>query len=108
MNMPDPAPDTAADQALRASMQRSLARSPAHGLDNLRTQVVAQWRQRAPGEAVVTLGTTAGWQPPPRAWVLAALAVAAAALLLMNTASDPSVDELMQPDVLSLISLGEL
>jgi hypothetical protein len=101
-------PDTATDHGLRTAMQESLARSPARGLDDLHAKAIAQWRQHAHGAPVVTLGTSAGWQAHPRAWTLAALALAAAAMLLMNNAPDPALDELLQPDVLSLISLGEL
>ena len=108
MKTPDETPDTAADLALRTAMRRSLADSPAQGLDDLQAKVIAQWRQRVQVEPVTALGTSAGWHALPRAWGLAALALAAAALLLMNTAPDPAMDELMQPDVLSLISLGEL
>jgi hypothetical protein len=108
LKTPDDSPDTAADHALRSSMRRSLAQSPAHGLDDLQAKAIAQWRLHARVEPVVALGSSAGWQAPPRAWARAALALAAAALLLMNTAPDPAMDELMQPDLLSLISLGEL
>lgn len=108
MKTPDDCPDTATDQALRTTMRRSLARSPAQGLDDLQAKAIAQWRQHAQVEPVTALGTSAGWHALPRAWALAALAFAAAALLMMNTAPDPAMDELMQPDVLSLISLGEL
>lgn len=107
MKTPDETPDTAADLALRRAMRRSLADSPAQGLDDLQAKAMAQWRQHAQVEPVVALGSSAGWHALPRTWALAALALAAAALLL-NTAPDPAMEELMQPDVLSLISLGEL
>ncbi|WP_300653400.1 hypothetical protein [Hydrogenophaga sp.] len=108
MKTPDETPDTAADLALRTAMRRSLADSPAQGLDDLQAKAMAQWRQHAQVDPVVALGSSAGWHALPRTWALAALALAAAALLLLNTAPDPAMDELMQPDVLSLISLGEL
>ena len=68
----------------------------------------SQTKQSKSVDPVVALGSSAGWHALPRTWALAALALAAAALLLLNTAPDPAMDELMQPDVLSLISLGEL
>jgi hypothetical protein len=108
MKTPDDSPNSAADQALRTAMRRSLTRSPAQGLDELQSKAMMQWRQHVHVEPVLTLGTSAGWHELPRTWALAALALAAAALLMMNTAPDPALDELMQPDVLSLISLGEL
>lgn len=106
MNTPD---NTPGDQALRTAMQRSLARSPAQGLDGLQANALAQWRQRTQDMPALALGTTAGWRSPSRAWLLGAAALVAVALLLQPaTAPDPALEELMQPDLLSLISLGEL
>lgn len=109
MNTPDDNQHTPADHALRTAMRRSLARSSAQGLEDLQAKALAQWRQNTLEPQVLALGTSVGWRAPPRAWALAALVLAAAALLLqMTTAPDPTLDELLQPDVLSLISLGEL
>jgi hypothetical protein len=106
MNTPDNTPD---DQGLRTAMRRSLAESPAQGLDGLQAKALAQWRQHAQDTAAVALGTSAGWRPLPRVWFLGAAALVAIALLMQPvTFSDPAQDDLLQPDLLSLISLGEL
>ena len=106
MNTPD---NTPKDQALRAAMQRSLAQSPSQGLDGLQARALAQWGEHAHHPPALTLGTSGAWRMHPRAWLAGAAALVAVALLLQPvTAPDPALDELLQPDLLSLISLGEL
>ena len=106
MNTPDNTPN---DQALRTAMQRSLAQSPSQGLDGLQAKALAQWREQAHHTPAMALGTSAAWRMHPRAWLAGAAALVAVALLLQPlTAPDPALDELLQPDLLSLISLGEL
>lgn len=106
MNTPDNTPN---DQALRSAMQRSLARSSPQGLDALQARALAQWREHAQHPPALALGTSAAWRMHPRAWLAGAAALVAVALLLQPlTAPDPALDELLQPDLLSLISLGEL
>ncbi len=105
MNTPD---DTPGDQALRTAMQRSLAQSSTQGLDGLQAKALAQWREHT-HHTPIALGTSAAWRMHPRAWLAGAAALVAVALLLQPiTAPDPALDELLQPDLLSLISLGEL
>jgi hypothetical protein len=109
MNPSDHIPHATDDHSLRAAMQRSLASSPAQGLEGLQARTLEQWREQTRGEPVIALGATAGWRAHPMAWTLTALALVAAVLLLqMANTPDPALDELLQPDVLSLISLGEL
>lgn len=109
MNTPDEIPDTSSDEALRAAMQEALTRSTTQGLDGLQARTLEQWRLHTPDKPAVALGATAGWRAHPMAWSLTGLALVAAVLLLpMANAPDPALDELLQPDVLSLISLGEL
>lgn len=106
MNTPDNTPN---DQALRTAMQRSLAQSPSQGLDGLQARALAQWGEHGRHPPALTLGTSAAWRMHPRAWLAGAAALVAVALLLQPvTAPDPALDELLQPDLLSLISLGEL
>lgn len=107
-NTPD-ASDATDEKALRAAMQAPLTRSPAQGLDGLQAKALDPWRRQVGGEQAVALGATAGWRTHPKAWTLDVLALVATAFLLpMGTTPDPALDELLQPDVLSLISPGEL
>lgn len=100
--------DTGSDDALRASMQRALASTTSPGLEGLQARAMAEWRAHMRADPSLSLGATAGWRAHPRRWGLAVLALAVAGLLLLKAAPDPAQDELLQPDVLSLISLGEL
>ena len=123
MSHPTPAPDrptpAGADSNLRQRMQDALAQPCAREQpsvqqqDALQSRVMAQWRQRTAS------ATTAGNEPVaslrraltkrPLQMGLASLAlVAVVGLQTAWLRGDPALEELMEPDVLSLITLGEL
>jgi len=119
MNAPHPQkpstkPTSADDQRLRLRLRDALARSPAKGLEALESRTLEQWRLRgAAGQHRHTgpIGALqAGWRQHPALWSGTLLALGLAALLLLKpwAQPDPGLDELMQPDVLSLIAIGEL
>jgi len=102
----------AADATLRAALQ-ALPMADAASVDALSARVMAQWQQRRghTGAAVHQGGQTLAarlWQR--RLWVGSAslVAVAAVATAVLVTRPDPSIEELMQPDVLSQMAIGEM
>lgn len=115
MNTPRPhTPNSADDQSLRQNLRDALARSPADGLETLESRTLEQWRLRGftvrhnPTGPLAVL--QAGWRQHPAMWSGALLALALAAMLVLKpwAQPEPGIDELMQPDVLSLMALGEL
>jgi type VI protein secretion system component VasF len=102
------------DAALRQALQQSLQDTPAADHTALQDRVMAQWQQRHPAAAPALAGAHGVHLSGDRAgrlgwWLLAGGLVLAAALALgWANRSDPVLDELMQPDVLSQIGLGEL
>ncbi len=113
MNTPDrPTPSTA-DDALRQQLRAAQPSTPAPELTALQARALEQWRQRtaaqphAHGPLAVL---QAGWRQHPALASGALLALALAALLLLKpwAQPDPTVDELLQHDVLSLMAAGEL
>lgn len=100
------------DQSLRQQLQSSLRDARAGDTQALQARVLTQWRQARPHQLVpagagpaATL--RAAWRQHPLLWTGAVLLLALG-LWLLRPAQDPALDELMQPDVLSLISMGEL
>jgi len=110
------APTDAADARLLAALRAMpplLAKADADAADALNARVMAQWHERhATGAATVgQRGPTLAarlWQR--RVWVGSAglLAVAAVATAVLVTRPDPSIEDLMQPDVLSQMAIGEM
>lgn len=107
-------PDTG-DQKLRQQMLDALTRAPAIGTEALQERALAQWRLRASGGSMSHDGTIGAlqnhWRHHPGAWFAAALLVSGLLMLTLLrpwTSSDPALEELMQPDLLSLIAIGEL
>ena len=102
-----------ADADLRARLRASLSDTPVPELEALEGRVLAQWQLR---------GAQSGATPQGRGGVLAmggharqvlaALVIVALVAVLglqqMQKNSKAALDELAEPDVLSLISLGEL
>lgn len=113
MNSPTPEEcDSDRDLALRKRLQAALAQSPREGDDeDLQARVMAQWRQsRSPSQVVASGGPAAtlqaAWRQQPRVWIGALVLLLG--LWLLRPAPDPALEELLQPDVLTLISNGEL
>lgn len=113
MNTPYPHDrDTGRDEALRERLKHTLAQGTDEGSDALEARVLAQWRQSRPAEVVATshgplASLQAGWRLHPVLWT-GALVALAMALWMLRPSQDPALEELMQPDVLTLISAGEL
>ena len=116
MNQPDNSPShgTRTDDALRQAMQHTLAQpQQGPGLDVLASRVLAQWEQRTASASSVGPGPVASLRRTlARRQVQMGLAsltiIAAVAVQTSWTRPDPALEDLMEPDVLSLISLGEL
>ena len=115
MNAPTPnRRDPGHDKALKDRLKATLAQGSAKdATEALQARVLAQWRQARPqGEVVMTssgpvASLQAAWRQHPLMWA-GALALLVVALWALRPARDPALDELMQPDVLTLISSGEL
>jgi hypothetical protein len=113
MNAPTPNDrDPGLDEALREQLKATLTQGTDDGTDALQARVLGQWRQTHLGGGVVTSSGAAGalqaaWRQHPVLWT-GALVALAMALWMLRPAQDPVLEELMQPDVLTLISNGEL
>lgn len=115
MNLKQPRTDSAKhDARLRHALHRSLHDTPAADHRALQDRVMTQWQQRHAGAAPALAGAHGGNLPGGRAgrlgWWLLAGGLVLAAVLALGWAQrmDPALEELMQPDVLSQIGLGEL
>lgn len=100
------------DEQLRARLKHTLAQGSEDSADALQARVLAQWRQARPQAVVVTsqgplASLQAAWRQHPVMWT-GALVALVLALWMLRPAQDPALEELMQPDVLTLISNGEL
>ena len=104
--------DHARDLALQQQLKSGLNASQPADTQALQARVLTQWRQARPHQPV-TVGAgpaatlRAAWRQHPLRWTGMVLLLALG-LWLLRPVQDPALDELMQPDVLSLISAGEL
>jgi len=102
------------DEALRQAL-RTLPQDRVD-VDALSARVMAQWRDReAPAGAVSAhvgggLAALGGRGRSPTRWIGMAglLFGVAVALIFWAQRPDPALDELLQPDVLSQIAIGEM
>lgn len=119
MNSPTNREDAAQgtpDAALRQSLQRALVQSNSDGLQPLQDRIVAQWAQWAQRGAVEAMVTTGPWGRLQLAWADRRLQLGAAALVvvmavglqLVRMQAEPNVDDILEPDVLALMAMGEL
>lgn len=106
-------PNTPSDAQLRQRLQESLAQSPADGLNDLQARVMAQWTLRvATAEPVV--GGIGGilqlglHSVRVQVVLLALLMAAVLGWQAVHNRADTSMDDLLEPDVLALMALGEL
>lgn len=101
------------DAALRQSLQHSLAQSDNSDLQTLQDRIVAQWAQRGAVSAMVAIGP---WGRLQLAWADRRMQLGAAALVvvmavglqLVRTQAEPNMDDILEPDVLALMAMGEL
>lgn len=115
MTAPRPqTPSPTADQALRQSLRQALEQPPTDDLQALQARALQQWRLHAAPPAPAPHGPLAvlqaGWRQHPLLCKSALLALTVAGLLLVKpwVRPDAGMDELLQPDVLSLMTMGEL
>jgi len=100
--------------AERLALRNSLHPAADGQVDALRERVLAQWqlRQAAQGTATVTPSGTLLLHSMRVRWTALGLAMTLAVVGLVTwqtgTWSDPTLDELSQPDVLSVLSLDML
>jgi hypothetical protein len=113
MNAPTPNDrDSGLDEALKDQLKATLPQGTDEGTDALQARVLGQWRQAHPAGGVVASSGPAGalqaaWRQHPVLWT-GALAALLLGMWMLRPAQDPVLEELMQPDVLTLISSGEL
>ena len=102
------------DDGLRQRLRESLPHSADAELLALKDRTLHQWRLRGTAQTLQPAGPLAvlqtAWRQHPALWSGALLALGLAFLLLLKPwhQPDPALDELLQPDVLSLMSAGEL
>lgn len=105
--------NTPDDQRLRQALQAA-ARQQSPASEALQQRVLAQWRLRHPLATQAQLagaggtGQHLGSAGLPRRWLLLAAVTVLLATLAWCSRPDPLIEELMQPDVLSQIAIGEL
>lgn len=115
MTAPRPqTPSPTADRALRQSLRQALEQPPTDDLQTLQARALQQWRLHAAPPAPAPHGPLAvlqaGWRQHPLLFKGTLLALGLAGLLLAKpwATPDPGIDELLQPDVLWLMTMGEL
>ena len=116
MSRPYDAPPSADDEALKGALRSAMSDQPAADTDALASRVMAQWADahaQAATPVVAAAGRSATLGSAPwrrRLWLgmagVAAVALIATAVALLRP--DPALEELMQPDVLSQMAIGEM
>lgn len=107
------APARGTDAQLRQSLRDALAQSPADGLHDLQARVMAQWSLRT-ATADPLVGGAGGvlelglYSVRVQAVLLALVVVAVLGWQSLRNHADTSPDDLLEPDVLALMALGEL
>jgi len=104
---------TASDAALRRALQQTLGKSPSHDLEALQDRVVSQWASRGISTSFVAAGPIGliqtMWADRRMPLVAVTMAVAmVAGLQIVRLQTEPNIDDLLEPDVLALMSIGEL
>ena len=107
------APTRGTDAQLRQSLRDALVQSPAEGLHDLQARVMAQWTLRTATSQPVAGGTGGVLQlglhsVRVQAVLLALVMVAVLGWQSLRNHADTSFDDLLEPDVLALMALGEL
>ena len=108
---PNPGPDASSDETLRTTLQSGLAGASDQATSQaLQERVLAQWQQRhAAPELALAGGPHSAWGFRAQKWATPVLLLAISlALLGWWNRPDPTLEELMQLDVLSQMALGEM
>lgn len=115
------------NDALRSALRASVAAPPAPAehiaLDALQSRILAQWVARQPAHVALGNSTTGAsnatkflssmFRPTRHQWQLQ-LGFAALALMVLLAVQatqfgrEPNIDDLLEPDVLALMAMGEL
>lgn len=113
--MSTPSSESDDDRSLHALLRESLQPGPADDSVALQDRVMAQWRQRHARSVTMAelalAGTSRGSGRGTRTpvWLgLAGVVLTVALAVAWTHRSDPVLDELMQPDVLSQIGFDEI
>ena len=116
MSRPYDAPPPADDDALKGALRGAMSDQPAADTDALAKRVMVQWADahaQAAAPVVAAAGRSAMLGSALRRhklWLgmagVAAVALVATAVALLRP--DPALEELMQPDVLSQMAIGEM
>ena len=108
-------PDSArgTDALLRKTLRDALAQTPGDGLNDLQARVMAQWTLRTVTAEPVAGGVGGVLQLGlqslrVQAVLLALVMVAVLGWQALHNRADTSMDDLLEPDVLALMALGEL
>ena len=115
MKHPDPTP-VQADEALRQALLALPQPAAPAEVDALAQRVLMQWHERHGRDAALLtphrgrLAALGAGLRRQKLWVGTAglAAVAALATAIVMTRPDPALEELMQPDVLSQMAIGEM
>ena len=104
---------TASDAALRHALQQTLGKSPSHDLEALQDRVMSQWASRGINTSLVAAGPVGliqkAWADRRMLLVAVTMAVVMmAGLQIVRLQTEPNIDDLLEPDVLALMSIGEL
>jgi len=104
---------TASDAALRHALQQTLGKSPSHDLEALQDRVMSQWASRGINTSLVAAGPVGliqkAWADRRMLLVAVTMAVVMmAGLQIVRLQTEPNIDDLLEPDVLALMSMGEL
>ena len=108
-----PAQARNSDVQLRQTLQGALVQSAGGGMDDLQARVMSQWALRTTDATPLAGGAGVVLQVGLHSLrvQVVVLALVMAAMLgwqALRNHSDTSLDDLLEPDVLSLMALGEL
>ena len=104
---------TASDAAMRRALQQTLGQAQSPDVESLQDRVVAQWAQRGTNTSLVAAGPLGRLQ---MAWADRRMQLVAVTLVVVMVAglqvvrlhTEPNIDDLLEPDVLALMAMGEL
>ncbi|MBK9238631.1 MAG: hypothetical protein IPO19_22850 [Rhodoferax sp.] len=105
-------PQDDSDAGLRVALRSALAQGDGTRLQTL--EGPGSWRMgtarggRAPGQCRASWGLGGGWQSSHLVGSVAVVIAAALGLQALRVATAPPLDDLLEPDVLSLVAFGEL